>query len=68
MYMWIGLERVRRGGYTLAKGEIEEDTQWRNREHRRSGIIATSKVREAITVANFSPGDMAFPSSSLFSE
>ena len=59
---------ARRGGYTLTKGEIEEDTQRWNWEHRKRGIIATSKVRAAITIANVSPRDKSLLLCSWFSE
>lgn len=52
----------------LAKCEIEEDTDLRNRGHRKRGIIATSKVRAAITIANISPGDMSLLLCSWLSE
>jgi len=47
---------------------IEEDTQRPNLEDRKRGIIATSKVRAAITIANIPPGDVSFLPSSLFSK
>ena len=56
------------GRYTLKNGEIEEDTQRRNREHLKRGIMATSKVRAAITIANISPRDMSLLSCSWFPE
>ena len=56
------------GRYTLKNGEIEEDTQRRNREHLKRGIMATSKVRAAITIANISPRDMPLLLCSWFSE
>ena len=59
---------MRKGGYTLTAGEIEEDTQRQNRGYRRRGIIPTSKVRAAITIANISPGDMSLMLRSGFSE
>ena len=68
MYIWMGLGRTRRIRHTLKKCEIEEDTQQRNREHLKSGIMATSKVRAAITIANISPRDMPLLSCSWFSE
>ena len=64
----MGLGRKRRGRYTLKKFEIEEDTQRRNREHLKRGIMATSKVRAAITIANISPRDMLLLLCSWFSE
>ena len=64
----MGLGRTKRGRYTLKKGEIEEDTQRRNREHLKRGIMATSKVRAAITIANISPRDMPLLLCSWFSE
>ena len=67
----IYVDRFRKGvegWYTLTKGEIEEDTQKRNFEHRKRGIVATSKVRAAITIANIPPGDMSFLSPPWFSE
>ena len=67
-YISVGPRKTRRGGYTLAKGEIEEDTHRRNRGHRKRGIIATSKVRAAITIVNNSPGDMPLRSCSWFPE
>jgi len=68
MHMWTGLGRTRRGIHTLKKCEIVEDTQWRNREHRKRGIMATTKVRAAITTANISPRDMPLLLCSWFSE
>jgi len=67
MYIWISLERAG-SRYTLKNGEMEEDTQWRNREHRKRGPIATSKVSAAITIANISPEDMLLLSCSRSSE
>ena len=59
---------MKRGGYTLIKVDIDEDTQQRNLEHQKRGIIATSKVRAAITIANTSPRDMSLLLCSLFPE
>ena len=36
-----------------------EDTQWRNNRHRGRDIIATSKVRAAITILDMPPGDIS---------
>ena len=66
--MGICSGRARGGGHTLKSGEIEEDAQRWNREHRKRGIIATSKVRPAMTIANISPRDMTLLLCSWFSE
>jgi len=54
--------------YTLRKGEIEEDTQRRNFEHQKRGIIETSKVRAGMIIANTPPRDITFLSHPWFSE